>query len=304
MAGLAGRFLDHLRWERNCSPATQAAYSRDLRQFLDYLGGPATPQDIDHITIRDFLGFLQQRGDARSSAARKLAALRSFLKYLHREGWIEQNPARLVRTPRQPRLNPRFLSEGEVSTILEIPDRSTDLGRRDAAMLELLYASGIRVSELVSLNLEDCALEQRLLKVHGKGRKERLVPFGRRAQEALLDYLPVRSRLLLRCRSAREPNALFLSARGTRITARSVERLLADYVRRSALRLHVHPHLFRHSFATHLLERGSDLRSIQELLGHESLSTTQKYTHVAADSLLRTYRAAHPRARTAPKPED
>ncbi len=275
-----------------------AAYRRDVQQFLDYLGNPdVTARDIDHITIRDFLGFLQTRGDARSSAARKLAALRSLFKFLHREGWIGQNPARLVRTPRQPHRNPGFLTEAEVSTILELPDRSTDLGRRDASMLELLYASGIRVSELVSLNLEDCALEQRLAKVRGKGRKERLVPFGRKAQEALLDYLPVRSRLLLRCRSAREPNALFLSARGTRITARSVERLLADYIRRSALRLKVHPHLFRHSFATHLLERGSDLRAIQELLGHESLSTTQKYTQVATEALLRTYRNAHPRAR-------
>jgi integrase/recombinase XerC len=294
---LAMQFLDYLRWERRCSPHTLSAYGRDLRQFLDYLADPAaTAVGIDHITIRDFLAHLQAKGDARTSAARKLAALRSFLKFLHREGLIEQNPARLVRTPKLPRRNPRFLTEDEVSVILDLPDRSCDLGNRDAAMLELLYAAGIRVGELVSLNLEDCAFDQRLIKVRGKGRKERLVPFGRKAQAALADYLPVRSRLLLRCRSAQEPNALFLSARGTRITARSVERLLAQYTRQSALKLNVHPHLFRHSFATHLLERGSDLRAIQELLGHESLSTTQKYTHVVTESLLRTYRNAHPRA--------
>ncbi len=292
-------FLKHLRFSRNCSLHTIRSYQRDLEEFMTHLGcdrSEVKPCDIDHITIRDFLGSLYERGNSRSSMARKLAAIRSFFRFLHREGVITQNPARLVRTPKQAKRNPTVLSEEEVETILALPDPATDLGARDRAILELLYAAGLRVGELVTINLGDCSLSERLVKVKGKGRKERVVPFGRQAQEAIENYLSARSRILKRARSVREPGALFLNARGNRLTARSIQRSLRNYVQESALLLKVHPHVFRHSFATHLLNRGADLRTIQELLGHESLSTTQKYTHLAVEQLLQTYRKAHPRA--------
>ena len=292
-------FLRYLRYGRNYSARTVSAYGRDLKEFLDHLGTGAEcvrPVDLDHITIREFLGNLQARGNSRTSVARKLAAVRSFFKFLHREGHIVQNPARLVRTPRQPIRDPRVLSENEVELILELPDTATPLGRRDRAMLELLYATGIRVTEMTSLNLADCSMGDRLLKVQGKGAKERIVPFGAQARSALEAYLPSRSVILGKSPSVAEPQALFLNARGGRITARSVERIIQKHALRGATLLQVHPHLFRHSFATHLLNRGADLRVIQELLGHESLSTTQKYTHLALEELLRTYRSAHPRA--------
>jgi integrase/recombinase XerC len=292
-------FLRYLKYGRNYSARTVSAYGRDLTEFLDHLGagaGSVEPAQLDHITIREFLGNLQARGNSRTSVARKLAAVRSFFKFLHREGHIAQNPARLVRTPRQPIRDPRVLSEKEVELILELPNRDTPLGQRDRAMLELLYATGIRVTEMTSLNLADCSLRDRLLKVRGKGAKERIVPFGGQARSALETYLPSRSAILGKSPSVTEPQALFLNARGGRITARSVERIIQNYALHGSTLLHVHPHLFRHSFATHLLNRGADLRVIQELLGHESLSTTQKYTHLALEELLRTYRNAHPRA--------
>lgn len=300
MTNQINRFLDHLRYERNYSHHTLDSYRRDLLQFLAYLTRQGkekiSPQQIDHISIRDFLGHLHQKGNAKTSIARKLAAVRSFFRYLYKEGSIDPNPARLVRTPRLPDRKPRFLSVAEVETLLALPDSDTDRGIRDRAILELLYASGLRVSELVGLNVEDVSPAQRLLKVRGKGKKERLVPFGKKAEEALGLYLPRRAALLRRQRTSREPGALFLNLRGSRITARSVQRNLNDYVRNGALLLQVHPHLFRHSFATHLLNRGADLRSIQELLGHESLSTTQKYTHLSIEELMKVYRRSHPKA--------
>jgi integrase/recombinase XerC len=302
-------FLQHLKYEKNCAANTFNSYSRDLEEFLGFLSRDDATKEIplaqiDHITIREFLASLRFKGNQKSSVARKLAAIRSLFRFLHREGTIEQNPARLVRTPRVPKRNPRFLSENEIETILELPDRSTERGARDSSMLELLYATGIRVSELVGLNLEDCSLRQQLVKVKGKGRKERLVPFGDKTSEALIQYLDIRRRLLTRKKTCREPNAFFLNLRGERITARSVQRILQQYIEQSARIMKVHPHLFRHSFATHLLNRGADLRSIQELLGHESLSTTQKYTHLAIEELIKTYQAAHPRAqkRDTPSP--
>lgn len=300
MDELVSAFLEHLRYSRNYSPLTIQSYGRDLAEFLTHLGvDPAEvrPADLDHITIREFLAGLYEKGNSRSSVARKLAAIRSFFRFLHREGLIAQNPARLVRTPKQAHRNPTVLSESEVETILSLPDPSTDLGVRDRAILELLYAAGLRVGELVGIDLGDCSLRERMLRVRGKGRKERVVPFGQQAQQAIEAYLAARSRILKRARTTRTPEALFLNARGGRLTARSVQRSLADSIRKSALVLKVHPHLFRHSFATHLLNRGADLRTIQELLGHESLSTTQKYTHLAVEELLRTYRRAHPRAK-------
>ncbi|MFQ5738980.1 MAG: tyrosine recombinase XerC [Acidobacteriota bacterium] len=296
-------FIRYIRFEKNYSPNTLKSYGRDLEEFRSYLtrgkAEEVAPDEIDHITIRDFLGHLHRRGNQKSSMARKLATLRSFFRFLHSEGRIPANPARLVRAPRLPQRNPRFLSLKEVETVLELPDPSTRRGLRDRAILEFLYSSGIRVGELVSLNVEDLSLEQRLVKVAGKGRKERIIPFGEKAKGALQRYLATRAAQLRRRRSVQQPNALFLNLRGSRLTARSVQRNINQYLSEAALVLHVHPHLFRHSFATHLLNNGADLRAIQELLGHESLSTTQRYTHLSIDELVKVYRSAHPKARLA-----
>jgi len=294
-------FLDYLEFQRNYSPHTIKNYRRDLREFDNYLtrdgqDSSVDPAKIDHISIRDFLSHLHQRKNAKSSIARKLAAIRSFYRFLYSQGKVPANPARLVRNPRLPDRKPRFLSLDEVETILGLPDGESDRGVRDRAILELLYASGLRVSELTQTNVEDLSLAQRLIKVYGKGRKERLVPFGGKAEKALRGYLDRRKALLRRQKSAREPNALFLNLRGSRLSARSVERNLQQYMKKSALLLNVHPHLFRHSFATHLLNNGADLRCIQELLGHKNLSTTQKYTHLSIEELLRVYRSSHPKA--------
>lgn len=294
-------FLEYLQFQRNYSDHTLRNYRSDLLEFHEYLsrGKKDTRLNasrIDHISIRDFLGHLHQKGNAKTSIARKLAAIRSFFRYLYSEGKVPSNPARLVHSPRLPERTPRFLSVREVETILELPDAGTDRGIRDRAILELLYASGLRISELVSINLEDLSLEQQVTKVYGKGKKERIVPFGKKAEEALRRYVAKRGALLRRQKTAREPNALFLNLRGSRISARSVERNLKEYIKKSALLLEVHPHLFRHSFATHLLNNGADLRCIQELLGHENLSTTQKYTHLSIEELMRVYQSSHPKA--------
>ncbi len=294
-------FLEYLQFQRNYSAHTLRNYRSDLLEFYQYLtrGGKDAHlhlRQIDHISIRDFLGHLHQKGNAKTSIARKLAAIRSFFRYLYSEGKVPSNPARLVHSPRLPERTPRFLTVREVETILELPDPGTDRGIRDRAILELLYASGLRVSELVRINLEDLSLEQQITRVYGKGKKERLVPFGKKAEQALRRYLEKRGALLRRQRTARDPNAFFLNLRGSRISARSVERNLKEYIKKSALLLDVHPHLFRHSFATHLLNNGADLRCIQELLGHENLSTTQKYTHLSIKELMRVYRSTHPKA--------
>ncbi len=294
-------FLRFARFERNYTARTLEAYGSDLAEFSSYLtrGGRDSELmigDIDHITIREFLGHLYSRGNSKTSVARKLATLKSFFRHLHREGLVELNPARLVRSPKLPRKVPRILSVSQVETILELPDPSTDKGIRDRAMLEVLYAGGLRVGELVRLDLTGISLGERLARVSGKGRKERVVPFGSRASDAIRAYLPVRLRLLGGKSTGKDPEALFLNLRGGRITARSVQAKLSDYARLSALNLRVHPHLFRHSFATHLLGNGADLRSVQELLGHESLSTTQRYTQLSVGELLRVYRRSHPRA--------
>ena len=303
MQELVDLFLSHLKYEKNYSPHTIKHYSRDLAEFIDYLAAGKSERiirlgQIDHITVRDFLSHLHQRGNQKSSIARKLSALRSFFRYLHREGKIQKNPAKLVNTPRLPQKTPRFLSFGQVDTLLQLPDTDNARGIRDRAMMELLYASGLRVSELVQLNFEDLSLDQKLIKVRGKGKKERLVPFGEKAYESLKSYLPVRGSLLQHRGNLEELSALFLNLWGGRLTARSFQRNLDQYVQKGALLLDVHPHLLRHSFATHLLNNGADLRSIQELLGHESLSSTQKYTHLSIEQLLKIYRESHPKARS------
>lgn len=301
-------FLDHLRYNRNASRHTVAAYRSDLSQLLAFLEDRAgsravSPVDLDHRSIRAFLGELHRRGDAGASAARKLAAIRSFGRHLCRAGHLPRDPGALVAAPRVERKMPAHLDTVEMEELLGAPDAATPLGRRDRAMLELFYASGLRLSELVGLNLEDLNLSSRMLRVRGKGGKQRMLPFNRTAAAAVRRYLEDRRALRTaapgqdgawRKRAAGDP--LFLNYRGGRLSARSVDRLVRRYVRRTSAKMGISPHALRHSFATHLLERGADLRAIQELLGHSRVSTTQRYTHVNAAQLTRLYRRTHPRA--------
>lgn len=290
-------FLDYIRLNRNASAHTVAAYESDLSQFLAFAGrergtrGALEPKHLDLDLIRGFLGELYRQGQARASVARKVSALRTFVRYLRREGWIDSDPAALLVAPKREQKVPAHLSVDEMSQLLDAPDASTPLGRRDRAILELFYASGIRLSELVALDLEDVDLAGRMVRVMGKGRKERIVPFNQKASAALRAWL--KDRLALT-----RGDALFVNARGGRLTGRSVQRLVARYVSSCSTRFGISPHALRHSFATHLLQAGADLRAIQELLGHVQLSTTQRYTHVNVAQLLDVYRKAHPRARS------
>jgi len=295
-----GDFLDYLTYERNVSVNTVTAYRDDLESFVaflcnDYFTLGRDQLDlgkVDHLTIRAYLAHLARRKLKRSSSARHLSSLRSFFKYLMREGVVEANPARMVATPKKEQQLPKVLQPADVALLLEQPDRSQTLGVRDQAWLELLYASGLRVSELVGIDLDDLELRAKLVKVRGKGSKERIVPFGATAEAALRAWLAIRPEI------ARDPEeeAVFVNYRGQRITTRSIERLFDGYVRGAALRSGTSPHVMRHSFATHLLNAGADLRGIQELLGHASLSTTQKYTHLNDWQLIEVYKKAHPRA--------
>jgi integrase/recombinase XerC len=308
LASWIEQYLTHLRYQRNASPHTLRNYASDLYQFLFFLthtteGEPRTEpalEQIDNITIREFLGILYQQRNRKSSVARKLAVLRSFMKYLAGQGVVPSNPAKNVASPKQEKLLPEHLSPDAVTELLEMPDAGTALDLRDRAILELFYASGIRVSELVGLDRDNLDLEGGLIRVVGKGRKERIVPFGRKAGDAIRKYLEVQHEL---CGKQGATGALgadrsvFLNSRGRRLTTRGVAVIVDRHVSRLAQRLRVHPHTLRHTFATHMLDAGADLRSIQELLGHESLSTTQKYTHVSAEQLVRVYRACHPRAK-------
>jgi integrase/recombinase XerC len=286
-------FLRQLDRERNASRHTVRAYADDLGQFREHLraelGREARPGDVDALLVRSFLAHLHRHGLKRTSAARKLAAIRTFFRYLCREGVLEANPARALLAPRQEKRVPGHLDEDTVATLLDLPGTGT-AAARGRAILELLYATGVRCSELVGLDLADVDTTARMVRVLGKGRKERIVPFGSRAAAALADYLAYRRQL--------RPNgdALFVNLRGGRLTDRSVRYLLAGRIRQMALERRVSPHTLRHSFATHLLQRGADLRVIQDLLGHASLSTTQRYTHVNTRYLLEIYSKSHPRA--------
>jgi integrase/recombinase XerC len=309
------RFLEHLADERGLSPHTVTAYTRDLTRFHgfvcgDYLGRPPAevgPREVDTLAVRSFLARLHQQGLGRRSQGRALSAVRSFFRWAYHRDEVEANPAEPVRTPKYEKRLPRHLRPGEIENLLEAPEGDDPLTRRDRALLELLYATGLRVGELVSLDWRDLDLSARTLRVVGKGAKERMVPFGRPAARALRDWLEVWEDV--RREAGRNPShgdprddepgdePVWLNFRGGRLSARSVARVLDKHVEKAALAAGVHPHTLRHTFATHLLERGADLRSIQELLGHASLSTTQRYTHLEVERLLSVYREAHPRAR-------
>lgn len=306
MEKLIEQFLEHLRYERNVSSHTLRNYASDLEQFLDFLA-PADPANgkrnlpevsaIDHLTIREWLASLHTAQKKKASIARKLAALRTFFQFLVREGMLELNPAKLVATPKLEKKLPKHLSIEEAIRFIESPDPETDLGKRDRAMLELMYATGVRVAELTTLNLADVDFRNQLVRVTGKRRKQRIVPFGEPAGEAIKNYLDVRDRFLLNAPiSKRDEGALFLNYQGTRITTRSVGRMVEKYIRICAGMHNISPHALRHSFATHLLDSGADLRDIQELLGHARLSTTQVYTHVSMEKLIDVYDKAHPKA--------
>ncbi|MGE0040737.1 MAG: tyrosine recombinase XerC [Vicinamibacterales bacterium] len=320
-------FLDHLRYNRNVSPNTARAYGSDVEQYLEWVAeerdlkvSALEPAHLDMTTVRTHLAELNRRRLARSTVARKLSALRTFVRYLRREGVIDHDPAAQAVAPKRDQTIPAHLTEDEMNRLLEMPDAAAPLGRRDRAILELFYASGLRLSELVGLDLQDVNLSSRMLRVLGKGGKERIVPFNQSAERALRAWLKDRAVLRFdrlgtvptaepraararvegrrgRARLPDQAEPLFVNYRGTRLTGRSVHRLVLRYVAQCSTRLGVSPHALRHSFATHLLQRGADLRAIQELLGHARISTTQRYTHVNATQLIDVYRQAHPRAR-------
>jgi integrase/recombinase XerC len=287
-------FLSFLKHERNASPHTLAGYERDLRQVAAYLKEREVRWDkAGNVLLRGFLAELHEKKRKKSTVGRKLAALRSFYDFCVRKKWIAENPAKILATPKQDKNVPSFLSEDEAAALLDLPRTAGPLDLRDKAILELFYATGIRVSELVGVETGDIHFGERLVRVRGKGKKERIVPFGRKAQDALEAYL--RARPKLAGKGGDEP-AVFLNYRGGRLTTRSVERMVRKYIRRTAVARKISPHSLRHSFATHLLGRGADLRVIQELLGHSSLATTQKYTHVDLRQLLDVYKKSHPRS--------
>ena len=292
---LAEAFLEHLEWERNLSPATLTAYRREVVRFTAFADqefGHHAPDTVTPASVRSFLAHLHAAGLAPSSIARALAVLRTYFRFLVAEGQLPSSPADAVPHPKDTARTPAVAERYAIEEILEgFPD--TAAGRRDRALVELLYAAGLRVGELVGLDLGDVDFRQRLLRVRGKGRKERLVPFGRPAASALEAYLPDRAEWRLKTSDDDEP--LFVNQRGGRLSDRSVRRILDQGVRRSAELTKLHPHALRHAFATHLLEAGMDLRAIQELLGHSSLATTQIYTRVDLAQLMDVHRRNHPR---------
>jgi len=280
------KFLVYLEIEKNYSPHTLLNYKLDLEEFARVLEEP-DPLKITYLQLRKYLARLRDRHYKPRTLARKLSSIRSFFKFLHREGLLKNNPAVLLLTPKLDKKLPRFLSENEVVQLIESPPSNKIAGKRDRAILETLYSSGLRVSELVALNIESVDTISNLVKVMGKGKKERLVPIGEKAIEAIQDYLQQR----------RPGNrALFLNKNGQRLSDRGVRKIINRHILKASLKMNVSPHMLRHSFATHLLNRGADLRSVQELLGHVNLSTTQIYTHISTERLKKVYDQAHPRA--------
>lgn len=294
------KFLEYIRSQRGYSHNTVRNYEIDLRQFFEYLkknnGDPADLDTIDFRVIRGYLGGLFKRYK-KTTIARKLSAIRSFFNYIERNGQREGNPAAEISSPKQGNYIPEYLNIDDMFRLLQTAAVSNPLESRDLAILELLYSCGIRVSELTGLNLSDIDFDQRLVRVIGKGNKERIVPIGKKALEAVGNYIKSTDRLRRKGRDFEESgdSPLFLNNRGGRLSSRSVSTLIKKYVTESGLVNGITPHSIRHTFATHLLDSGADLRSVQELLGHVSLSTTQKYTHVTLDKLMDVYDKAHPR---------
>jgi len=313
-----GNFLAHLRYVRNSSPETLRKYAGDLAQFVEFLTPPGEETlalaEVDHRVIREFMAHLHDRRLARVSIGRKLAAIRSFFKFCVAQNFITQNTARLVSSPKLPRRLPDIPSAEEMSRLLDgmevrgkqnIERRKRPLGpkrrteellllKRDRAILELLYASGVRVSELTGMNLGDFDFNSQIIRVLGKGRKERIVPYGSKAREALDAYWPVRERTLLEWPGRCDPDTAFIGLRGTRLDSTTIRTIVKKYVGLLGMPWNLHPHSFRHAFATHLLGDGADLRAIQELLGHKSLTTTQRYTQTSIEQLMSVYDKAHP----------
>jgi len=314
-------FLKFLALNRNASAHTVRAYESDLTQFIGFVAAQAdlkkrdlAAAQLDREALRGFLADRYKQKDSRATAARKIAAIRTFLRYLRREAIIDDDPGALVATPKRDIRMPAHLSEDEMTALLGAPAGDTPLSRRDRAILELFYASGLRLAEVAGLDVDDLDLGSKRVRVLGKGRKERLLPFNASTQRAVREYLKDRAELVGQLGQVRQVGAaargrrvdlhqrsrepLFVNYRGTRLTTRSIDRIVRKYVAASSTRMGISPHALRHSFATHLLQRGADIRVIQELLGHANASTTQRYTHVNAAQLLEVYRKSHPRARS------
>jgi integrase/recombinase XerC len=296
------QFIQHLQYERGVSPHTLRNYASDLAQFRSYMqkvgsGAEIDVREIDRLTLREWMAELH-KGHKKTSVARKLASLRTFFQFLMREGVLDANPAKLVATPKIERKLPGHLSIEDAIRFIETPDTNTDLGRRDRAIIEFLYATGMRVGELVGLNLRDIDFREKLVRVTGKRKKQRIVPFGEPSLQALMHYIAeTRPAFLNNCPPAlRDDQAVFLNYQGTRITTRSVGRMIEKYIRQCSNIHDISPHSLRHTFATHLLGQGADLRDIQELLGHALLSTTQIYTQVSMEKMIEVYDRAHPKA--------
>lgn len=305
-------YVSYLRLNRNTSVHTVRAYESDVSQYLAWLAtdrgrkvSTLTPADLDLSSVRLFVAELNRTGQARASVARKLSGVRGFVRYLRREGVIDHDPTALAVAPKLDKTIPAHLSEAEMERLLEVPDTSTPLGRRDRAILELFYASGLRLSELVGVDLQDINLSSRVVRVMGKGGKERIVPFNQATERAIRAWLSDRAAIVAEgttspARGARgraqRDEPLFVNYRGGRLMGNSIYRLVQRSVMACSTKYGISPHALRHSFATHLLQRGADLRAIQELLGHVRLSTTERYTHVNAAQLIEVYRKAHPRA--------
>lgn len=296
-------FKSYLIGEKNASLHTVASYLTDLSQFVDFLResghgnkqGTLHPEKIDRLAIRSFMSFLYENSASGATMARKLSTLSSFFRFLCREGYLETNVAKTVPSPKKMQKLPSYLSVDEIFRLLELPKGKTFIGSRDRAILELFYSTGIRISELVGIRMDDLHLQQRMVKVRGKGKKERLLPVGQKSADALGAYIDFRGKRITKLPPA--PKELFLNWRGRGITTRGIRKIVEKYIKQNNFSGKISPHSLRHSFATHMLDAGADLRSIQEMLGHSSLSTTQKYTHLTIDRLTEAYDKAHPRAR-------
>jgi len=297
MSVMIDRFIGYLEAERGCSPQTLRAYSGDLMRFALFAAPDADefdPTTVSLVQLRHYLAHLRQSGAARTTIARKVASLRSFYRFLIREGVVSDNPATSLTVPRLEKRLPVFLDEDQVTRLLDAPDPAEPAGRRDHAILEMLYSTGMRIGELAAVSLEDLDLIGEVVVAKGKGKKERLVPLGAAAVQALRDYLEVRGTIAQRRRTNRR--ALFVNKAGGRLSDRGVRRIFHKYARRVGLPDRVSPHTLRHSFATHMLNHGADLRSVQELLGHASIASTQIYAHVTTEQLKKVYNKHHPRA--------